>query len=184
MLSTEKKENTFAQRLKAARKNIHRTGKDVAEMAGMNYQTYMSYENDTRSILPSAENLIKISNVLGVSTDYLLKGDKSVKFVPGGQNVDDSSSDESDIDVFINKIIDLLSNDKNVNFRGYPITSDNAKLALTQALYTVKIMARFPPKENQAADGMYNQSRQNADYFRQLQEQEKKSAGKEDKPAQ
>lgn len=72
-----KKENTdtLNQRLKKAREQLHLTGKEVAGKAGINYQTYMNYEKG--SSLPTAENLVRISNILGVSTDYLLKGNLS-----------------------------------------------------------------------------------------------------------
>lgn len=70
----------FQQRLIKARKNIHFTGKNVADKAGIKYQTYMNYEN--KGSLPSAENLIKLSSVLGVSIDYLLKGYESITDPP------------------------------------------------------------------------------------------------------
>lgn len=121
---------TFAERLKAARKKVHLTGKNVAEITGMNYQTYMSYEMNKN--LPSAENLIKISNALGVSTDYLLKGYDAINETPKLKKSHviqlPTGSNMSDISPLIDEITEMLRLDKNVNFEGKPLDAEARKL--------------------------------------------------------
>ncbi|MBA4543819.1 MULTISPECIES: helix-turn-helix transcriptional regulator [Thermoactinomyces] len=60
----------FSARLRAARKSLGLNQKDLAKKIGVKPTTYSNWETDVA--LPRAEELKKLSNVLGVSIDYLL----------------------------------------------------------------------------------------------------------------
>lgn len=64
----------FAKNLKIERTSRNLTQKALAECLGIKTQSYQAYEKGVS--LPSAENLIKISIVLGVSLDDLFEIDK------------------------------------------------------------------------------------------------------------
>ena len=60
----------FSQRLKELRSGKRLTQGQVAQRIGVTASMVSSYETDIR--LPSYEVLIKISNLFGVTVDYLL----------------------------------------------------------------------------------------------------------------
>ncbi len=61
------------QNLKKARENAHYTQPQVAEKLGITTVAYQNYEYGKRE--PSNELLCKISDLFGVTTDYLLGRD-------------------------------------------------------------------------------------------------------------
>ena len=63
---------SFAQRLKKARTDKGLSQTDLAKMVGIHYTQIGRYE--TKGAQPSAEILAKLSNSLGVSSDYLTNG--------------------------------------------------------------------------------------------------------------
>lgn len=63
---------TFGKRLSAARNEKRLTQKTMAELLGMSQPAYSKYEYDMRE--PNLETLKSISNTLGLSLDYLIKG--------------------------------------------------------------------------------------------------------------
>ena len=67
----------MGQRIASARKAKNLTQEQLAELSGVSYQTISSAELDKKSL--RAENIIKISQALGVSTDYLLTGNRNEK---------------------------------------------------------------------------------------------------------
>lgn len=56
--------------IKIARIQKRMSQKQLGEMLGVTYQTVSRWENG--AMLPTTENLIKLSDILGVSTDFLL----------------------------------------------------------------------------------------------------------------
>lgn len=58
------------RRLRDLREDKDLTQQNVADMLFINRRTYAAYENGINSMTP--ETLIKISNIYGVSIDYLL----------------------------------------------------------------------------------------------------------------
>jgi transcriptional regulator with XRE-family HTH domain len=60
----------FATRLRQLRKEKHMTQAQVARRIGVTASMVSSYETDIR--LPSYDILIKIANLFGATTDYLL----------------------------------------------------------------------------------------------------------------
>lgn len=61
---------TTGERLTAARKKSRLTQEQISEILGITYQAYWKYEKDI--CYPSADILIKISKMYGISTDYIL----------------------------------------------------------------------------------------------------------------
>jgi len=59
-------------RIMNRRKELGLTQENVAEQAGLTIQTISSAERGTKALRP--ENIIKISDVLHVPTDYILRG--------------------------------------------------------------------------------------------------------------
>ncbi len=65
----------FGQRIKELRSNRGWNQVDLSKKLNITKQTVSNWEND--NILPSIEMLIRLSEVFGVSTDYLLGLDKT-----------------------------------------------------------------------------------------------------------
>ncbi|MCL2176693.1 MAG: helix-turn-helix domain-containing protein [Firmicutes bacterium] len=62
----------FVARLKEARSAANVSTGSIAESLGIRPRSVYNWESTGRSHLPSHENLIKLSNLLGCSIDYLL----------------------------------------------------------------------------------------------------------------
>lgn len=60
----------FGQRLNQVRKTKGFTAQKMADLLSVSIRTYRNYESETSS--PSLEALVKIADILNVSTDYLL----------------------------------------------------------------------------------------------------------------
>ena len=60
----------FAERLKELRKQAHLTQVELAKLLGIGQSSYADWERGKKK--PTQENLVKISQVLGVSIDYLV----------------------------------------------------------------------------------------------------------------
>ncbi|MBQ0051162.1 MAG: helix-turn-helix transcriptional regulator [Treponema sp.] len=54
------------------------SGKEIAAQIGISYSTFLSYI-DARGVLPNVETAVKIADILGVSVEYLVKGNKEKK---------------------------------------------------------------------------------------------------------
>lgn len=61
---------TFGKRLNAARKSRGYTAQQMADALGVALRSYRFYESDYRQ--PSYTILVRIADMLDVSTDYLL----------------------------------------------------------------------------------------------------------------
>lgn len=64
---------TLGDRIREARETQKWTQDKLAEATGLSKSFLSEVENDKRT--PSAGNVLRISNALGVSLDYLLKGE-------------------------------------------------------------------------------------------------------------
>lgn len=67
--------NTLGDRLKARRQILGLTQEDLAKKAAISKGFLSEVENNSRNL--SAENLLKLARELGVSLDYLMKGEGS-----------------------------------------------------------------------------------------------------------
>lgn len=77
---------TISQRLQKLRKERSLSQAMLADMAGLKPPAISQYESGARS--PNFESLVKLSNALGVPSDYLLMGDET----PSHKEVGDSLS--------------------------------------------------------------------------------------------
>lgn len=64
----------FGKRLNEFRKAKGFTAQQMADRLNVSIRTYRNYESETTS--PSLETLVKIANILGVTTDCLLCRDE------------------------------------------------------------------------------------------------------------
>lgn len=67
----------FSERLNHTRKSKGVTAQQMADLLHINIRSYRAYESADRS--PSLEILVKIADILEVSTDYLLCRDDFLK---------------------------------------------------------------------------------------------------------
>ena len=65
----------FHERLNSTRKERGITAQHMADLLNMELRSYRKYESGDRT--PSLETLVKIADILEVSTDYLLCRDDS-----------------------------------------------------------------------------------------------------------
>ncbi len=63
----------MGERLKKHRKELHFTQEEIAEKLGISVKHYSEVERGLTGL--SIENLIKLSTILGISIDYIIKGD-------------------------------------------------------------------------------------------------------------
>lgn len=68
-MNSQQKEN-IAKKLRMLRAEYNLTQSDVANKLGITQQTYSKYENQTINM--DSETIIKICDLYGVSSDYLL----------------------------------------------------------------------------------------------------------------
>ncbi|EAG7317706.1 XRE family transcriptional regulator [Listeria monocytogenes] len=60
----------FGNRLKQLRKNSNKTQEDISKILGISRGAYSHIENGRNE--PDMETIVKLANIFGVSTDYLL----------------------------------------------------------------------------------------------------------------
>ena len=67
----------FSTRLNQVRKSLGISAQKMADHLGMGIRSYRNYESGDRE--PSLTTLVKIADILNVSTDYLLGRDEFLK---------------------------------------------------------------------------------------------------------
>lgn len=92
----------FVERLKTLRKHARLTQAQVAEKLNISQQGYGDWERGVKK--PTQENLIKIAKFYGVTTDYLLEGQKD-------------DIDLSNVEVLFRMTSDGLTEEEKVIFR-------------------------------------------------------------------
>lgn len=90
----------FSTRLKQLRKDRNMKQEQVAKLVGVNKSAISAYENDLRK--PSYRVLVRLSNLYGVSTDYLLGKINS-------RSVDVSGLSERDIEIVCRLIAEMAN---------------------------------------------------------------------------
>lgn len=85
----------IGKRVRRARKEVSLSIEDMADRMNLSYEAYRRIE--TGKVLVTTDNLILIATILGITTDYILKGTK-----------------EEICDEEIARIINLLSDDERV----------------------------------------------------------------------
>lgn len=103
MLKDEKLLKEIGERIFERRKQMRLTQEDVAEKMNVSIQMISNLELGKKAIRP--ENLIKISSILEISTDYILMGEAS-DF--SGNSVNEKIMQLSDEQLrLVNSIIEL-----------------------------------------------------------------------------
>lgn len=73
--------SNMGQRMKTHRKMLHMTQEEMAERLNVSVKHYGGVERGNAGL--SLENLVEVSNILGLSLDYLVKGkDSSSETIP------------------------------------------------------------------------------------------------------
>ncbi len=70
----------MGQRLKKRRKEMNMTQEQLSDRLNISIKHYSEVERGITGL--SVENIIKISNVLGISIDYILKGEAEKEIFP------------------------------------------------------------------------------------------------------
>lgn len=68
------KQPTTGERIKQLRKSKRLSQEQLADLCGVGHKVVCKWENDY--FLPYADNLCKLSDIFGVSINYILKGEK------------------------------------------------------------------------------------------------------------
>ena len=67
----------FSKRLREERMRMKFTQQNVADLLSISLNAYQKYEQGTRA--PSLDTLVKLADLLNVSTDYLLGRDEFLR---------------------------------------------------------------------------------------------------------
>lgn len=125
----------FCKRLRQLRREYNMTQADLGDKLGVGKTTISNYE--TGNICPDSENILKLSKIFEVTTDYLL----------GASNVRDRSiltpKDEKDISKTLNVLKDQIENNEEypLKYDGIEVTEEDAELlfdAIQLALKRIK----------------------------------------------
>ncbi|MGC9338713.1 helix-turn-helix domain-containing protein [Listeria ivanovii] len=84
----------FGKKLKQLRKNNNKTQEDISKILGISRGAYSHIENGRNE--PDMETIVKLANIFGVSTDYLL-GRSNNSFIDTIAAHIDSNASEEDI---------------------------------------------------------------------------------------
>lgn len=95
----------FSERLKELRKKANFTQVEVAEKLGISQPAYASWERGTKK--PTQENLVKLAQILNVTTDYLV----------GNSEKEITNKELEDIEILFRKNSEGLTDDEKVIFR-------------------------------------------------------------------
>lgn len=72
----------MGKRMKSKRKELNLTQEQMAEMLDISIKHYSGVERGVAGL--SVENIIEVSNILGLNLDYLIKGDSlKEELIPG-----------------------------------------------------------------------------------------------------
>ncbi|MBQ4530589.1 MAG: helix-turn-helix transcriptional regulator [Lachnospiraceae bacterium] len=78
--NTEDYKSAMGQRIRTCRIQCHLTQEKLSEILDISVKHYSEVERGITGL--SVEKLIELSDILGVSLDYLLKGDKTTEGIP------------------------------------------------------------------------------------------------------
>lgn len=82
----KKKKNDLGKKIKTLRLRLELTQQQLAKKIGADVRQISMYENN--KIIPSTQVLIKLSDILGVTLDYLVRPDAEENFIPKINNPD------------------------------------------------------------------------------------------------
>ena len=103
-MGDEKLLREIGERINMRRKNLRLTQEQLAEKMDVSVQMISNLELGKKAIRP--ENLVKISDILNISTDYILHGTHSESELQNlTQKIKNLSTEDQDI---IEKLVDSL----------------------------------------------------------------------------
>lgn len=106
MDKAEEKKDLIAQRLRIMRAEHNLTQADVAQKLGVSQQTYSKYENKSANL--DSETIVKLCELFGVSSDYLLGIDMVIPPMGSKKSVSKELSEDR-IKIIVKKVIKELS---------------------------------------------------------------------------
>ena len=106
MDKAEEKKDLIAQRLRVMRAEHNLTQADVAQKLGVSQQTYSKYENKSANL--DSETIVKLCELFGVSSDYLLGIDMVIHPGASKKSVPKELSEDR-IKIIVKKVIKELS---------------------------------------------------------------------------
>lgn len=114
--------------------------KELAERLEVSKSTVGHWESNIRRL--QDEYILKLANFFGVTTDYLL----------GNQKPALTKKEKNDIGLEVEKLLDGLSTQADINFYGEPLTEEgkeSLKMAIQMAMELNKMKAKekFTPKK-------------------------------------
>jgi transcriptional regulator with XRE-family HTH domain len=141
---------TTGERIAALRKEHSMTQPMLADRMNVSQSTVTSWENDRRGV--GNEDLLKLSDLFDVSTDYLLGRTNKRHYY------DLTATDNIDIAEQAQKIIDGLDTGASVNFYGEPMTDEQKQsmkdiLEVGLRINKEKAKKKFTPKKFRSQDG-------------------------------
>ena len=104
-MNSQQKEN-IAKKLRMLRAEYNLTQSDVANKLGITQQTYSKYENQTINM--DSETIIKICDLYGVSSDYLL----GIKEAPKAEKKEKTvayKASEDEIKTIVKKVLSEIN---------------------------------------------------------------------------
>lgn len=104
-MNSQQKEN-IAKKLRMLRAEYNLTQSDVANKLGITQQTYSKYENQTINM--DSETIIKICDLYGVSSDYLLGIKEAPKAAKKEKTVAYKAS-EDEIKTIVKKVLSEIN---------------------------------------------------------------------------
>ena len=104
-MNSQQKEN-IAKKLRMLRAEYNLTQSDVANKLGITQQTYSKYENQTINM--DSETIIKICDLYGVSSDYLLGIKETHKATKKKKTVAYKAS-EDEIKTIVKKVLSEIN---------------------------------------------------------------------------
>lgn len=104
-MNSQQKEN-IAKKLRMLRAEYNLTQSDVANKLGITQQTYSKYENQTINM--DSETIIKICDLYGVSSDYLLGIKEAPKAAKKKKTVAYKAS-EDEIKTIVKKVLSEIN---------------------------------------------------------------------------
>lgn len=140
----------LSQRLKSARNRVKLTQEELAAKVNTTKSTISNYENGHST--PSNEMLVLLSEVLQITTDYLLGRTDTCKSERNSELPELSSKDEQDIARKLESILGDLDSESSLAFDGEPLDDVTRELVREQIesnLRLAKQLAKrkFTPKK-------------------------------------
>lgn len=135
---------TLGSRLKQLREDRKMNQAELGKILGVSNVAISHYERDARK--PTPEQVSAIASLFGVSTDWLLGQDDANPYWHL------SNKEKIDIGKEVDRLLDGMTSDAEVNFYGEPMTDEDkaslkAAIQMAMELNKQKAKQHFTPKK-------------------------------------